>query len=183
MLFFWILCFGGEYSLDFSWCRGSGLELSSANYLRKEVGGRWIGRERYCCKMDDGGRMSFFWALHNVLVVWRRNSIPTIAKSNRIPIVNLTVFKGDEDTSFNGRVMKSCSSILGSRDFKSILRILPFCRSIYFAMALSTSKHPTSNTFRPFNFSLSLDCLSHWTRTLEESPPLSGSWPLDEACW
>ena len=79
--------------------------------------------------------------------------------------------------------MKSCSSILGSRDFKSILRILPFCPSTYFAIALSASKHPTSNARRRFNFSLSLDSLSHWTRTFEESPPLSGSWPLDEACW
>ena len=40
--------------------------------------------------------MSFFLASHNVLVVWRQSSIPTIVKSNRIPIVNLTVFKGDE---------------------------------------------------------------------------------------
>jgi hypothetical protein len=80
--------------------------------------------------------------------------------------------------------MKSCSSILGSRDFKSIRRIvLPFTEPTYFAIALSTSKHPTSRTFISFTISAILCCLSHWTRTFDESPPWRGSWPLEEACW
>src|SRR5271170_730303 len=64
-------------------------------------------------------------------------------------------------------VIKSCSSILGSRLFKSIRVILPPLPSTVLPIALSTSKHPISRTLRS---SGGVD-LSHWTRSLEESPP------------
>lgn len=81
-------------------------------------------------------------------------------------------------SSTNGRVMKSCSSIRGSLEFKSTRRINPPRDWVNLAIALSHSKHPTSNTLIPVSWS----ALSQGTRILEESPPCCGSCPLNEAC-
>jgi len=86
---------------------------------------------------------------------------------------------GITSPSARGRVIKSCSSIRGSLDFKSIRRMEPFRCSTNFAIALSHSKQPTSSTLVPSVCA----ALSHGTSIFDESPPCCGSCPLDEACW
>lgn len=75
-------------------------------------------------------------------------------------------------------VIKSCSSICGLRDFKSIRRSDPLFL-MYFAIALSTSKQPISRVL----LGIDLVLLSHSTRILEESPPRSEDCARDEASW
>lgn len=115
---------------------------------------------------------------HRISFLWRGNEIQN--QWQWYQVVFLLINREPGEITWSGtRLMKSCSSIRGSRDFKSIRRIVPRWEWTCFAIALSTSRHPTSSTLISFLGAF----FSHLTSTFDESPPRWVSWPFDDACW